>query len=139
VLKFIKCIRYLCGEMTFKYRRRFLTPLIMKCCEHYFGCKVGDQDKCWPPNLCCLTCARILPAREKISCCMPLVIPIVWREPTDRVSDCYFCLTYITAVIAKSKHSFQYPNLPSAMRGQYLTHKKGPIGQGNVPLNNYGN
>ena len=38
------------------------------------------------------------------------------REPTDHVSDCYFCLTSITGVTAKSKHNVQYPNLPSAMR-----------------------
>jgi len=34
----------------------------------------------------------------------------------DHVSDCYFCLTNITCVTAKSKHTVQYPNLPSAMR-----------------------
>ena len=39
-----------------------------------------------------------------------------WRAPTDHVSDCYFCLTIITGVTAKSKHTVQYPNLPSAMR-----------------------
>jgi hypothetical protein len=47
---------------------------------------------------------------------MPLAVPIVWREPTDHVSDCYFCLASITGVTAKSKHTVQYPNLPSAMR-----------------------
>ena len=41
---------------------------------------------------------------------------MVWREPTDHVSDCYFCLTSITGVTAKSKHTVQYPNLPSVMR-----------------------
>jgi len=34
----------------------------------------------------------------------------------DHISDCYFCLTNITGVTAKSKHTVQYPNLPSAMR-----------------------
>jgi len=47
---------------------------------------------------------------------MPFVIPVVWREPTDHVSDCYFCLNSIIGVTAKSKHTVQYPNLPSAMR-----------------------
>jgi len=41
---------------------------------------------------------------------------VVWREATDHVSDCYFCLTSITGVTAKFKHAVQYPNLPSAMR-----------------------
>jgi len=52
----------------------------------------------------------------KGSCCKPFAIPMVWREPTDHVSYCYFCLTSITGVTAKSKHTVQYPNLPSAMR-----------------------
>ena len=29
--------------------------------------------------------------------------------------DCYFCLTIITGVTPKSKHTVNYPNLPSAM------------------------
>ena len=47
---------------------------------------------------------------------MPFAIPTVWRQPTDHVSDCYFCLTSITGVTTNSKHTVQYPNLPSAMR-----------------------
>jgi len=34
----------------------------------------------------------------------------------EHVSDCYFCLTSISGVTAKSKHTVHYPNLPSAMR-----------------------
>jgi len=47
---------------------------------------------------------------------MPFAIPISWTEPTNHVSDCYFCLTSITGVTAKSTHPVQYPNLPFAMR-----------------------
>ena len=58
-----KCVNSLdalcniCGEVTFKSRRRSFTPLIKKCYEHYFGCKMGDQDKSWVPHFCCVTCA----------------------------------------------------------------------------------
>jgi len=38
---------YVCGEMTFQFQRRNFTPIIKKCYELYFGCKVGDQDKSW--------------------------------------------------------------------------------------------
>ena len=102
--------------MTFKSRRRSFTSLIKKCYEHYFGCKVGDQDKSWAPNFCCVTCARLLAAWAKVSHCMPFAIPMVWREPPDHDSECYFCLINITCVTAKSKHAVQYPNLPSAIR-----------------------
>jgi hypothetical protein len=37
---------------------------------------------------------------------------MVWREPTDHVLDCYFCLTSVIGVTAKSRHTVQYPNLP---------------------------
>jgi len=107
---------YICGKVTFKSRRRSFTPLIRKCYVHYFGCKVGDQDKSWAPHFRRVARARLLAAWAKGSHCMPFSIPMVWREPTDHVSDCYFCLTSITGVTAKSKHTVQYPNLPSAMR-----------------------
>jgi len=38
---------------------------------------------------------------------------MVWREPKDHSSECYFSLTNITS---KSKHIVKYPDLPSAMR-----------------------
>jgi hypothetical protein len=41
---------------------------------------------------------------------------MVWREPTDRVSDFCMCLTCITGVTANPKHTVQYSSLPSAMR-----------------------
>jgi len=47
---------------------------------------------------------------------MPFAIRMVWRQPTDHASDCYFCLTSITGVTAKSKNTVQYPNLPPATR-----------------------
>jgi len=95
---------YICGEVTFKSRRQSFTPLIKKCCEYYFGCKVGDQDKSLAPHFCCVTCAMLF------------AIPMVWREPTDHVSYCFFWLTSITGVTAKSRYTVQYPNLSSAMR-----------------------
>jgi len=107
---------YMCSEITFKSRRRSFTPLFKKCYEHYFGCKVGYQDKSWAPDFCCVTCARLLAAWARDSRCMFFAIPVVWRDHMDHVSDCYFCLTRITGVTAKSRHTVRYPNLPSAMR-----------------------
>ena len=47
---------------------------------------------------------------------MTFAIPMVWREPQDHSSDCYFCITQIKGVSSKSKHTVKYPDLPSAMR-----------------------
>jgi hypothetical protein len=41
---------------------------------------------------------------------------MVWREPKDHLSDCYFCLTNIKVITSKSKHTVKYPNVPSALR-----------------------
>ena len=68
------------------------------------------------PNFCCATCGRLLAAWAKGSRCLPFAVCMVWREHKDRVSDCSFCLTSTNGVTANSKHTVQYPYLPSAMR-----------------------
>ena len=47
---------------------------------------------------------------------MPFAVPIVWREPTNHFSDCYFCLTKISGHSKKSKSKIVYPNCSSALR-----------------------
>ncbi|UYV84654.1 hypothetical protein LAZ67_X002984 [Cordylochernes scorpioides] len=47
---------------------------------------------------------------------MPFEVPMVWREPKDHYSDCYFCLIKTKGITYKSKHTIKYPELPSAMR-----------------------
>ena len=45
-------------------------------------------------------------------------VPMIWREPTDHVSNCYFCMVPpIDKGLTKKKKLFvQYPNIPSAIR-----------------------
>jgi hypothetical protein len=107
---------FMCGELTFKSQRRNFTPLIKKCDELYFGCKVGDQDKYWAPHICCVTCVRLPTGWVNGSRHTPFAVPMVWREPKDHSCDCYICLTNITGITFKSKHTVKYPNVPSAMR-----------------------
>ena len=47
---------------------------------------------------------------------MPFAVRVVWREPRDHVSDCYFCMTDVTSVTAKNTKHINHPNVPSAMR-----------------------
>jgi len=43
---------------------------------------------------------------------------MVWREPSNHSSDCYFCLTppVASGMNRKRKQNVDYPNTPSAIR-----------------------
>lgn len=107
---------YICGEVTFKKQRRTFTPLIRSCYEMYFSCKIGDQDKNWAPHYCCVTCATRLTGWLKGKRPMKFAIPVIWREPRDHTTDCFFCLTDIKGISSKTRHTVKYRNLLSATR-----------------------
>jgi hypothetical protein len=99
-------------------RQRRMTPLLCEAYEKYFGWKVGDQDRPWAPQLSCLNCFTNLTGWMNGSRkSMPFAIPMVWREPHDHITDCYFCLTECPGNLnSKTKKHVSYPNLPSATR-----------------------
>jgi hypothetical protein len=98
------------GKTTIKSQTLCFMLLIKKCYELYFGCKVGDKDKSWAPDIC-----NVCEAAHRIGKWFaPLAIPMVWRKPNDHSSECYFCLTNIIRVTSKSKHTVKYRDLPSA-------------------------
>ena len=39
---------------------------------------------------------------------------MVWREPTNHVTDCYFCTIDVTGINRKNQSSLKYPDLESA-------------------------
>ncbi|KAK2579003.1 hypothetical protein KPH14_002068 [Odynerus spinipes] len=47
---------------------------------------------------------------------MPFNVSMVWREPSDHATDCYFCWTNITGFNKKNKRQIVYPTVPSAIR-----------------------
>jgi len=110
---------YVCGEVTLASQRRSITPLIRKAYHLYFGCKLGDQDKKWEPHIVCKSCAIRLGAWiNRKGMTMPFAVPVVWREPSNHSSDCYFCLTSPVAsgMNRKKKRRIDYPNILSAIR-----------------------
>jgi len=84
---------YICGKVTFSTRKRPLTPMVRKAYECYFGCKVGDQDKKMGSSCLFISCATIL--REWLNDkgrSVPFALPMIWKEPTDHLTDCCFCI-----------------------------------------------
>jgi len=49
---------------------------------------------------------------------MPFAVPMVWSEPSNYSSDCYFCLRppVASGMNRKKKQRIDYPNIPSAIR-----------------------
>ena len=108
---------YVCGKFTPKDQRNKLTKQLKNAYKLYFGCKVGDQDKLWAPHVCCKNCyialTQWLNGKRKS---MPFAVPMIWREPTNHYTDCYFCLTNIAGFSKKNKSKIVYPDCPSAIK-----------------------
>ena len=77
---------------------------------------VGDQDKSWTPHICCTSCFTLLTGWLKGTRHMTFAIPTIWREPKDHKTDCYFCMTKISGITAKIRHTVKYPKIPSVIR-----------------------
>ena len=106
---------YVCGEVKFVLQKRKITAVVKKACHHYFSCKVGDQDKSWAPHYCCNTCTiNLRQWANKKRKSVPFAIPMVWGEPTDHSSNCYFCTNPPVAegMSRKRKWTVEYPNIP---------------------------
>ena len=108
---------YICGEYTFELNRKTITDFLKQVYFAYFKVKLGDQDKPWAPHIVCKTCLEHLRQWTKKSRKgLKFAIPMVWREPKDHYSDCYFCAVKTTGINRKNKKTLDYPNLASAIR-----------------------
>ena len=41
---------------------------------------------------------------------------MVWREPQNHVTNCYFCMVNTKDVGKKNRHKISYPSIPSAIQ-----------------------
>ena len=47
---------------------------------------------------------------------MPFAVPMIWREPTNHATDCYFCMTNVKGMNKKNKNKIKYLDILSAIR-----------------------
>ncbi|GBO34125.1 hypothetical protein AVEN_215872-1 [Araneus ventricosus] len=91
---------------------------MQKAYHLYFGCKIGDHVKDWAPYVCCRTCATTLSKwlRDKRKA-MQFPVPMIWREPTNHIDDCYFCMVPPASggFNKKKKRTIEYPKIPPAL------------------------
>lgn len=110
---------YICGNVTFASKKRPINSLVKTAYHHYFGIKLGHQDKTWAPHICCNSCfANLHGWINNNGRSMPFGIPMIWREPTNHVDNCYFCMVppIKKGISRKKKLSIKYPNILSAIR-----------------------
>ena len=107
------------GVVTFARQRKAIIAIVKKAYDLYFGSKIGDQDKSWAPHICCCKCAtNLLQWLIGKRHAMPFAVPVVWREPRNDATDCYFFMVPPVSggITKKKKWSVVYPNIPSALR-----------------------
>ena len=108
---------YICGEYTLEHNRKLITDFVKQAYLAYFKVKLGDQDKSWAPHIVCKTCIEHLRQwTKKQRKGLRFAIPMVWREPKDHYSDCYFCGIKTKGINRKNRTSLTYPSLDSAIR-----------------------
>ena len=109
---------YICGKHTLPKSSVKITEFVKKAHLFYFGVKLVDQAKLWAPHLACRSCVEHLrewtKGKRKIG--LTFSVPMIWREPTNHVNDCYFCMVRVAGVNSKTLGTVKYPNIPSAIR-----------------------
>lgn len=86
-----------------------MTEELSKAYHKYFGFSPALKDKSWVPNTLCPSCFATLSfiAKGRTNY-FSFGTPMIWREPYDHTTDCYFCLTIVTGV--GKRMTVTYPN-----------------------------
>ena len=107
---------YIWGEYSIAPNRKPGTSFITRAYHAYFGIKLADQDKAWAPPMVCKAYTDTLRGWTNGKRSLNFGITMVWREPTNQVTDCYFCAVDETGISRKNRASLKYPDLQSARR-----------------------
>ena len=105
---------YICGEYTIATYKKPVTNFITRAYHAYFGIKLADQDKVWVPHMVCKAYTETLRGFTNGKRSLKFGTPMVWRELTNHVTDCYVCAVDVTGFNSKNQGNLKYPDLQSA-------------------------
>ena len=81
---------------------------------HILAMKLGDQDESWAPHMVCKRCTEHLRQWSKGTReSMNFGIPMIWREPSNHATDCYFCAINIMGINKKIAAHWSVPICPT--------------------------
>ena len=84
---------YICGIYTLTRQRQNISLFVKRAYKAYFHVPLDDQEKKWAPHIVCHNCEEMLRKCTKGKRKgLPFGISMVWREPKEHLTDCYFCL-----------------------------------------------
>lgn len=120
---------YVCGQYIVGQKGKNITFAMQNAYMHYFGFSVSGTEKPWVPNVFCNAC-RIKLYRWSlgVKTYFPFSSPMLWREPQDHTTDCYFCLSNVVGITSKHVKSLKYPDVSSVTKPiPCLLHDRMPI------------
>ncbi|EFN85777.1 hypothetical protein EAI_07695, partial [Harpegnathos saltator] len=94
-----------------------ITQNIKTCYFEYFNIEIKNLDKPWVAHIICTTYyqgSRYWLKGKRSD--MRFGIPMIWREPTDYITSCYFCSYQITSYNARNKKNISYTTLSCTTR-----------------------
>ena len=106
----------ICGEYTIAPHRKPVTSFITRAYHVYFGIKLIDKYKTWAPHMVCKACTETMCGWTNGKRSLNFGILMVWKEPTNHVTDCYFYAVDVTGINRKNRDRLKYPDLQSARR-----------------------
>ena len=106
---------YVCQKFTLAKDRRKITGKVGKSYLRYFGVKIGFRVNRGHPPWFAKVAKSSLYVGKMAQQTLKFGVPMIRREPTNCINDCYFCMVKTVGFNAENKHLIKYPKIRSAI------------------------